>query len=308
MASYSGALDDLDLSVPLSSPQSQPASFFITDSIQTPKSGSPKDASPSTSSSFPSFTITSEPTSSTPITSSSSDSTSALGGLGFETGGFIFVILVMALMVALLYFGRAILARRKQRLLATKTAVTDYESGPPTYYQHVQDLQVIVDPAPHPLEVPSPRTATATTATTTAATSTTTSTTTEGTTTSTPVVPRLPRSSSLSSRTHAGVAPSTAGSSAASPSTSITNPPAAAVRGDRYYIVTPRTHSRSRSGVTARRIHYHVQQPQRPVSSSSLESSPGWGGRSRLNQMLTTEEPLPPAYEDLSPRTTVVVL
>ncbi|KAF9324061.1 hypothetical protein BG006_000904 [Podila minutissima] len=57
--------------------------------------------------------------------------------------GYIYVVLVTALLAALIFFGRAALARRKERLRALKDP--DYESGPPTYNRHVQDLQVVED-------------------------------------------------------------------------------------------------------------------------------------------------------------------
>jgi hypothetical protein len=46
------------------------------------------------------------------------DGTSASGS--FEAGGFIYVILVGAMLVALVYFGRAILAKRRERIRRLK--------------------------------------------------------------------------------------------------------------------------------------------------------------------------------------------
>ncbi|KAK3846887.1 MAG: hypothetical protein J3R72DRAFT_432642 [Linnemannia gamsii] len=59
----------------------------------------------------------------------------------FEAGGFIYVILVGAMLVALVYFGRVILSKRQERLRRLKGP--DFEANPPTYMSHVQDLQVV---------------------------------------------------------------------------------------------------------------------------------------------------------------------
>ncbi|KAG0021771.1 hypothetical protein BGZ81_008799 [Podila clonocystis] len=60
-----------------------------------------------------------------------------------SSSGYIYIVLVIALLAALIFFGRAALLRRKERLRALKDP--DYESGPPTYNRHVQDLQVVED-------------------------------------------------------------------------------------------------------------------------------------------------------------------
>ncbi|KAF9126178.1 hypothetical protein BG015_004756 [Linnemannia schmuckeri] len=60
---------------------------------------------------------------------------------GFETGGFIYVILIGAMLVALVYFGRAILAKRRERIRRLKDP--DFEANPPNYMSHLHDLAVI---------------------------------------------------------------------------------------------------------------------------------------------------------------------
>ncbi|KAI9240383.1 MAG: hypothetical protein BYD32DRAFT_408645 [Podila humilis] len=60
-----------------------------------------------------------------------------------SSNGYVVIVLLIALLLALVFFGRVALARRKERLRALKDP--DYESGPPTYNRHVQDLQVVED-------------------------------------------------------------------------------------------------------------------------------------------------------------------
>ncbi|KAF9128880.1 hypothetical protein BGW39_004651 [Mortierella sp. 14UC] len=68
------------------------------------------------------------------------DGTSAPYG-SFEAGGFIYVILIGAMLVAIIYFGRVILAKRRDRIRRLKD--TDFEANPPTYMSHLHDLQVV---------------------------------------------------------------------------------------------------------------------------------------------------------------------
>ncbi|KAI7832342.1 hypothetical protein BC939DRAFT_524618 [Gamsiella multidivaricata] len=85
----------------------------------------------------PTATTTSSPTPST-ISSSSY--------LNLDSGIFIYAILVIAVLIAVVYFGRVCLAKRRYRRRALKDS--DYEVGPPMYLQHLDDLQVIDTPPP----------------------------------------------------------------------------------------------------------------------------------------------------------------
>ncbi|KAF9922758.1 hypothetical protein FBU30_007131 [Linnemannia zychae] len=59
----------------------------------------------------------------------------------FETGGFIYIVLTGAMLIAIFYFGRAFLAKRRERVRRLKDP--DFEANPPTYTSHSRDLQVI---------------------------------------------------------------------------------------------------------------------------------------------------------------------
>ncbi|KAF9278633.1 hypothetical protein BGZ88_000444 [Linnemannia elongata] len=67
------------------------------------------------------------------------DGTPAYGS--FEAGGFIYVILIGAMLVALVYFGRVIIAKRRERIRRLKDP--DFEANPPNYMSHLHDLAVI---------------------------------------------------------------------------------------------------------------------------------------------------------------------
>ncbi|KAF9901118.1 hypothetical protein BX616_002372 [Lobosporangium transversale] len=58
----------------------------------------------------------------------------------FDSNVFIYATLFIGFLVAVIYFSRVVLVKRKYRRQATKNF--DYESCPPMYLNHLQDLQV----------------------------------------------------------------------------------------------------------------------------------------------------------------------
>ncbi|KAG0038744.1 hypothetical protein BGZ82_010983 [Podila clonocystis] len=85
-----------------------------------------------------------DPQNPTPSSTSTSTPPSSSDDANYDSNsGYIYIVLVIALLAALIFFGRTALVRRKERLRALKDP--DYESGPPTYNRHVQDLQVVED-------------------------------------------------------------------------------------------------------------------------------------------------------------------
>ncbi|CAO3573838.1 unnamed protein product [Mortierella alpina] len=62
---------------------------------------------------------------------------------GFQTsGGYIYLILVVTLLVAIVYFGRVCLAKRRERKRLLKEGCED--AVPPGYFSHLYDMQVFV--------------------------------------------------------------------------------------------------------------------------------------------------------------------
>ncbi|KAF9540756.1 hypothetical protein EC957_003774 [Mortierella hygrophila] len=59
----------------------------------------------------------------------------------FEAGGFIYVVLIGAILVAFVYFGRVFLLKRRERIRRLKDP--DFEANPPNYMSHLHDLAVI---------------------------------------------------------------------------------------------------------------------------------------------------------------------
>ncbi|KAG0056807.1 hypothetical protein BGZ83_003425 [Gryganskiella cystojenkinii] len=102
-------------------------------------------------------------------TNNSNNSNTTLAGdgndNGFQTsGGYIWIILTVSFLVALIYFGRVILAKRraKRRLLKERECEV-----PPDYYMHLSDRRVVertpsqsragISSIPRPLPLPAPQ-------------------------------------------------------------------------------------------------------------------------------------------------------
>ncbi|KAF9184211.1 hypothetical protein BGZ51_003498 [Haplosporangium sp. Z 767] len=175
-------------------------------------------------------TATASPDSSI-ITGDTGDSDS--NSIEFQSGGFIYVILLIGLLTGVIYFTRVCIAKRRERIRAMKDPDFD---GPPTYHHHLDDLQVI---------------------------------------------DARPRETSPSGQL---VIP--------------TAPASALIRGENYYIVTPRTHSRTGSSASA--------SSNRSRSATTTARVAGAGAGADVSLAFGSEEPLPPPYEELSPRETTV--
>ncbi|KAF9990226.1 hypothetical protein BGZ75_003118 [Mortierella antarctica] len=154
----------------------------------------------------------------------------------FNSGGYIYMILLAGVLTGVIYFARVCLAKRQARHRALKNPDFD---GPPTYLHHLQDLQVI---------------------------------------------DARPRTTAASGQL---VIPSA--------------PASALIRGENYYIVTPRTHSRTGSAASS------LSRP-RSLAQGTSGAGPGAGSprNTTISAPTTTTssgaasvEPLPPAYEDL---------
>ncbi|CAO3565516.1 unnamed protein product [Mortierella alpina] len=180
----------------------------------------------------------------------------------FNSGGYLYMILLAGVLAGVIYFVRVCLTSRRARLRAPKDPDSE---GPPTYLHHLQDLQII---------------------------------------------DARPRTTGASGQL---VVPSA--------------PASALIRGENYYIVTPRTHSRTGSAASSL---------SRPRSSAPATPGTGTGAGAGAASPLNTTTfsapttviatatttsalstatatdlsgtalveslPPPPAYEDLTPR------
>ncbi|KAG0318374.1 hypothetical protein BGZ99_005720 [Dissophora globulifera] len=179
--------------------------------------------------------------------SNHSHSNSSTGGI--DSGFFIYAVLLIGLMTAVVYFGRVCLAKRRLRLRARKDP--DFEAGPPMYLQHLDDLQVI-HAQPRDTSSPTPQ--------------------------------NLYGTNRYSNP-------------------ALNSPATALIRGENYYIVTPRTHSRNGSaaaGWPLTNIPLATPSPATPSPATPLHSSTTQAASSTLTN--GSEELPPPSYEDLSPR------
>ncbi|KAF9344374.1 hypothetical protein BGX26_004453 [Mortierella sp. AD094] len=159
-----------------------------------------------------------------------------------DAGVFIYAVLAVSIIIALIYFGRVFMAHRRQRLRAMKDP--DFEASPPMYSQHFDDIPV--------------------------------------------------DDQSCNASTSNGIVAHT------------TFPASALVRGENYYIVTPRA-----------RIHSNSSHPYSHSRSGSGASVRSASSRNSNNNVVPVDSPpapytstdhlpmtqvgvRPPAYEDLS--------
>ncbi|KAF9583754.1 hypothetical protein BGW38_008650 [Lunasporangiospora selenospora] len=185
------------------------------------------------------------PPSAADYSNSNSASTSAMSTI--ETSSVTIAVLCIAFLIGIVYFSKVVISRRRDRRLSKNSDI----EGPPTYFSHLQDLQVHVDP-------------------------------------------NRPR---VFTNCGGRLVP-------------VQSPTPAVIRGETFYIATPRTHSRSGSTVSIRTGDSFAAPPRNTTTQGTTtlamsgisNATPIIPSNLSVSTTSMSSEAQPPAYEDLSPR------